>query len=184
MILRVVGYGDPLLRRQSEDIDENYPNLKELIENMFETMHQSNGVGLAAPQVGLNINLFVIDSSEIKDNKFPLRKVFINPEIIEFEGKEFVYEEGCLSIPGIHENVTRREKILINYLDENFEEHEEYYDGYNGRVIQHEYDHLIGKLFIDHISPLKKRLLKRKLNDIITGTVDVDYPMKFLGRKK
>jgi peptide deformylase len=184
MILRIIGYGDPLLRKKSVDIEPGYPGLHELIENMFETMHTANGVGLAGPQVGLNINIFVMESTHFKDYKDAMKKVFINPEILEFSGKKYAYEEGCLSVPNIHEDVIREEKILINYLDENFEEHEEYYDSYNARIIQHEYDHLFGKLFIDRIAPLKKRLLKRKLNDIITGNTDVDYPIRFFGKTK
>jgi peptide deformylase len=184
MILRVIGYGDPLLRKESEEIEPGYPDLKELIQNMQETMKASNGVGLAAPQIGLNIMLFVIDTREVKNNNKPLAKVFINPEILEYSGKRYAYEEGCLSIPNIHEDVVREEKIRIWYQDEQFNEYEEEFDGINARVIQHEYDHLFGTLFIDKISPLKKKLIKRRLNEIINGTADVDYPMKFYGRAK
>lgn len=184
MKLRIVAYGDPLLRNISEDIEPGYPGLEELIPNMFESMKVSNGVGLAAPQVGLSIKLFVIDSTDVKNIKDGMRKVFINPEIIEYSGKRISYEEGCLSIPNIHEDVLREEKIRIWYQDENFNEFEEEFDGTNARIIQHEYDHLFGKLFIDKISPLKKKLLKRRLSDIINGTVEVDYPMRFYSKSK
>jgi peptide deformylase len=184
MKFKIVAYGDPLLRLTSEDIEPDYPGLHELIDNMFESMKESNGVGLAAPQIGLNIKLFVIDSTVLKNNKDGKRMAFINPEILEFTGKRYSYEEGCLSIPGIHEDVVREEKIRIWYQDENFNEYEEEFDGINARIIQHEYDHLFGKLFIDKISPLKKKLLKRKLNDIINGTVEVDYPMRFYTKSK
>jgi len=179
MILRVIAYGDPLLRKQSDDIDKNYPELKELISNMFETMYSSNGVGLAAPQIGLNINLFVIDTTQIENFEKGVKKVFINPQLKLISGKFWKYEEGCLSLPKIRENVEREEKVIINYLDENFKEQEEEYDEINARVILHEYDHLEGLLFIDKISPLRKRMIRKKLEDIKTGTVDVDYPMKF-----
>jgi peptide deformylase len=184
MKLKIVAYGDPLLRNVSQDIDSDYPGLNELIKNMFESMKESNGVGLAAPQVGLNINLFVVDSTEVKNNSNGIHKAFINPEILEYSGKRYTYEEGCLSIPNIHEDVVREDKIRIWYQDENFNEFEEEYDGINARIIQHEYDHLLGKLFIDKISPLKKKLLKRKLNDIINGNIEVDYPMKFYTKSK
>ena len=184
MKLKIVAYGDPMLRQESEDIEPGYPGLEELIANMFESMKESNGVGLAAPQIGLSIKLFVIDSSEVKNIKDGRKKVFINPEILEYIGKRASYEEGCLSIPNIHEDVVREEKIRIWYQDEHFNEFEEEFDGINARIIQHEYDHLFGKLFIDKISPLKKKLLKRKLNDIINGTVDVDYPMRFYSKSK
>lgn len=179
MVLRVIAYGDPMLRKQSEDIDKDYPNLNQLIEDMFETMYESSGVGLAAPQIGLSINLFIVDTKQIKDYKNGIRKVFINPIIEELAGEPWEYEEGCLSLPKIREEVSREEKVLISYLDGNFEEHIEWYDDINARVILHEYDHLEGILFIDKIAPLRKRLIKRKLSEIISGTVDVDYPMKF-----
>jgi peptide deformylase len=179
MILRVVGYGDPLLRKQSEDIDKDYPELERLIADMFETMYASNGVGLAAPQIGLNINLFIIDTTLIDDNKQGIKRAFINPYIVKEEGDEWAFEEGCLSLPKIREDVLREEKIVMNYLDENFVEHEESFDDINARVIQHEYDHLEGVLFIDHLSAMKKRLLKKRLNEIVNGSVEVDYPMKF-----
>ena len=184
MKLKIVAYGDPLLRNISEDIEPGYPDLGELILNMFESMKVSNGVGLAAPQVGLNIKLFVVNSTEVKNIKDGIHKAFLNPKILEYSGKRYSYEEGCLSIPNIHEDVMREEKIRIWYQDENFDEFEEDYDGINARIIQHEYDHLLGKLFIDKISPLKKKLLKRKLNEIINGTVEVDYPMRFYSKSK
>lgn len=179
MILRVIGYGDPLLRKQSEDIDKDYPNLDKLITDMFETMYESNGVGLAAPQIGLNINLFVIDTTQIEENKKGIKRAFINPIILKEEGDEYAFEEGCLSLPKIREDVVREERIVLNYFDENFKEHEETFDDINARVIQHEYDHLEGILFIDHLTGIKKRLLRNRLNEIVTGTVEVDYPMKF-----
>lgn len=184
MILKVIAYGDPMLRRMSEDIDENYPDLHLLIENMYETMYTSHGVGLAAPQVGLNINLFIVDTLQIDDFDKGIKKVFINPEIVELRGDKWEYEEGCLSLPKIREDVSRESEVLINYLDTEFNEHEEWYDEINARVILHEYDHLEGTLFIDKISPIRKRMIKRKLNEIINGTVDVDYPMRFYKRAK
>ncbi len=179
MKLRVIGYGDPLLRKTSSDIDEDYPGLKELIENMFETMYASSGVGLAAPQVGLNINMFIVDTSQIKDIKNGIKKVFINPVIVETSGEPWKYEEGCLSLPNIREEVSRDENVLINYLDENFVEHEEKYDDINARVILHEYDHLEGILFIDKISSLRRKRIRNQLNSIVDGTMEVDYPMRF-----
>jgi len=179
MILRVIAYGDPSLRRESVDIDENYPNLPKLLEDMYETMYESNGVGLAAPQIGLSINLFVIDTTKFEKYDKGVKKAFINPIIVEKKGKKWTYEEGCLSLPKIREDVDREEKVLINYLDENFTEHEEWFDSINARVILHENDHLHGILFIDHLSSLKRRVIKNKLDDILNGTVKVDYPMKF-----
>lgn len=179
MIRRVIAYGDPLLRKQSEDIDENYPDVDVLINDMFETMKAAKGVGLAAPQIGLNINLFVMDSSPVAEKDKGLRKVFINPEIIETWGEEFPYDEGCLSVPKIREDVVRNSEVKLRYFDENFVEQEENFDDINARIIQHEYDHLDGILFIDKVSALKKRLLRNKLSDISKGNVEVDYPMKF-----
>ena len=172
MILKVIGYGNPILRNQSKDIDFSYPDLNILIENMFETLKVSNAVGLSAPQIGLNINLFVLDNNNIK-------KIFINPEILETSDEEVAYDEGCLSLPDVDLEIYRKEKVLINYFDENFENHEEWFDGYTARIIQHEYDHLNGRLFIDHVTYLKKTLIKNKLNNIINGKVKVNYPMRF-----
>lgn len=196
MILPIVAYGDPVLKKEGEEIDENYEGLKELIDNMFETMYEANGVGLAAPQIGKSIRLFVIDASPFAEDDEgdepdekaqgleDFKKVFINPIIEEESGEEWGFREGCLSIPNIREDVQRKEKILITYFDENFEFHEEEYDGYAARVIQHEYDHVDGILFTDHLSPLKKRLLKKKLSNISKGDIDVDYRMRFPATKK
>ena len=182
MILTINAYGHPTLKKVAVDIDYNYPNLKQIIEDMFETMYASKGVGLAAPQVDYSIRLMVIDTIPFK-KEYPkamdMRKIMINAQIIEESGNEWLYNEGCLSVPNIHEDILRKSKIKIKFLDELFKEHIEEYDGINARVIQHEYDHLEGKLFVDRLSPLKKILLKRKLTDISKGIVDVDYKMKF-----
>ncbi len=188
MILPVVAYGDPVLRKAGIDIDKNYPGLQKLISNMFETMTNAKGVGLAAPQVGKSIRLFVVDASAFaEDNEHPelkdFKKVFINAKILEEKGEEWKYNEGCLSIPKIREDVFRKPTIRIKYLDENFAEHEETFTGIPARIIEHEYDHIEGKLFIDRISTLRRTLLKSKLNDIVKGKVDVDYKMKFPAKK-
>ncbi len=181
MILPIVAYGDPILRKKGSPIEQDYPKLDELIANMFETMYASRGVGLAAPQVGKAIQLFVLDTASFEDEKYPnLKKVFINAEILEEKGDEWEFEEGCLSVPGIRENVWRQEKLRIRYSDENFKVHEETFDGIAARVIQHEYDHCQGKLFIDYLTELKKRLLKNKLIRISKGDVDVNYKMRFV----
>lgn len=182
MILPIVAYGDPVLKKMAEEIDENYPNLKELISNMFDTMYGSNGVGLAAPQVDKSIRLFIVDASPYReDDEFlgTFKKIFINPIIVEEEGSEWDFNEGCLSIPGIREDVKRKPKVVIEYYDENFVLHEETYTGLAARIIQHEYDHIEGVLFTDRINPFKRRLLKSKLGDIAKGKIDVDYKMKF-----
>jgi len=182
MILPIVAYGDPVLRKKGANISKDYPGLDALIENMFETMYASHGVGLAAPQIGKSINLFVVDTTPFKEeeeDQAPMKKVFINAEILEETGDEWEFEEGCLSIPGIRENVWREEQLTIRYQDENFETFEETYDGIAARVIQHEFDHCQGKLFVDHLSELKKRLLKNKLVRISKGDVDVAYRMRF-----
>ncbi|MFT5156965.1 MAG: peptide deformylase [Bacteroidia bacterium] len=180
MILPIRAYGDPVLRKACDEIDPQYPNLKTLLENMFETMDESNGVGLAAPQIGLNIRLFIIDSTAMYDNeKDGLRTVFINPIITEESGKAWAFEEGCLSIPNIRENVNREPKIKITYYDENFAKHQAEFNGMTARVIQHECDHIEGVLFIDHLSALKRKLMKGKLTDISKGNVSVDYRMRF-----
>lgn len=197
MILPVVAYGDPVLKKEGIEIDKDYPDLQELIENMWETMYNANGVGLAAPQIGKSIRLFVVDASpfaeddEEEEEPDPraeglegFKKVFINPIIEEETGEEWAFEEGCLSIPFIREDVYRKEKILVTYYDENFEFHEEYFDGYAARVIQHEYDHINGTLFTDHLSPLKKKLLSKKLLNIAKGNIEVAYKMKFPTVKK
>ncbi|MBN2167142.1 MAG: peptide deformylase [Marinilabiliaceae bacterium] len=181
MILPVYLYGQPVLRKVAEEIDENYEGLHQLIEDMYETMYKSDGIGLAAPQIGLSIRLFVIDATPMEEDYPELKdfkKVFINAEILEIYGDEMDESEGCLSLPGIRENVTRQSKIRIIYQDENFVEHDETYIGFAARVIQHEYDHTEGTLFIDHLSQLKKRFLKGKLNSISKGNVDVNYRIK------
>jgi peptide deformylase len=180
MIYPIVAYGDPVLRKIGAEVEKDYPLLKQLIENMFETMYESHGVGLAAPQIGKAINLFIIDSSRFEDEKYPnVKKVFINAEILNESGEKWDFEEGCLSIPHIRENVKRHDTLLIRYQDENFETHEETYDGIVARVIQHEYDHVKGVMFVDRLSELKKRLLKNKLINISKGGIRVDYKMRF-----
>ena len=190
MILPIIAYGSTVLRKESEEIDASYLELKELIANMFATMENANGIGLAAPQIGLGIRLFIIDSSplaedeESKTTVEAVRKVFINPQIMKEEGKEWKFNEGCLSIPEIREDVYRKSDIVISYYDENFQYHEDKFSGILARIIQHEYDHIEGTLFVDYLSPLKKRLLKRKLSDIAEGKISVDYKMKFPNLKK
>jgi peptide deformylase len=196
MILPIVAYGDPVLKKEAEEIDQDYPNLDQLIEDMFETMYEASGVGLAAPQIGKSIRLFVVDGSpfaerdedEEEDPRAAgidgFKKVFINPIIEEESGKEWGFAEGCLSIPKIREEVFRKEKIRISYYDENWQLHEDEYDGYKARIIQHEYDHIEGVLFTDHLSVLKKRLLTKRLANISQGIVHVDYKMKFPNIKK
>lgn len=180
MILPIYAFGDPVLKKRASDIDKNYPDLDMLIENMFETMYQSNGIGLAAPQIGLSIRLFIVDGSlfdedEVKDFK----QVFINPVIKVENGDPWKFNEGCLSIPGIREDVLRKEEILIHYFDEKWELHKMKYQGIAARIVQHEYDHIEGILFTDRISPLRRRLLKNKLSEISRGDADVKYKMKF-----
>lgn len=178
MILPVTIYGDPLLRRESKPIDKNYPALEQLIENMYETMYSADGVGLAAPQIGLSIRLFVVDASPMGEEEPDLKdfkKVFINPQILSTNGDEWEMEEGCLSLPGIHENVWREDEVTIHYFDENWIEKTETYRGYSGRVIQHEYDHLQGILFVDHVAPLRRKMLRGKLNAITKGKVKTAY---------
>jgi peptide deformylase len=192
MILPIVAYGHPVLRKTAMDIDATYPNLKGFIEDMWETMYASNGVGLAAPQVARDIRLFVVDSSQIFDNmddeekeetSYPdapgIKQVFINAHIVEEHGDDWAYNEGCLSIPKVREDIYRAEEVTLRFVDENFNEHTKTFNGITARVILHEYDHIEGKLFIDHISPLKRKLLKRKLDDISRGAVRVDYKMLF-----
>ena len=182
MIKPVYGYGNMVLRKKAEEIDSSYENLKELIESMYETMDASSGVGLAAPQIGLPIRLFIVDARPMAED-FPegedFTQVFINPEIISFSGKPWEFVEGCLSVPGINEEVVRPSDVTISYLDENFEEHTKTFTGIISRIIQHEYDHLEGKLFVDHLNPLKKRLLRKRLVSIEKGTVPVSYKMRF-----
>ncbi|HBK72043.1 MAG TPA: peptide deformylase [Flavobacteriaceae bacterium] len=189
MVLPIIAYGDPVLRKIGVEIDEDYPNLKELIINMKETMKNARGVGLAAPQIGKAIRLFIVDTSpfgeddeldkEEQDFLKSFKKVFINPKITNEEGEQWAFSEGCLSIPNINEDVFRNEKLTIEYFDEKFKKHTENLSGLAARVIQHEYDHIEGILFTDKLSSLKKRLLKKKLTNISKGNIDVDYRMKF-----
>ena len=182
MILPITAYGHPVLRMETKEISKDYQGLQDLIANMFETMYNAEGVGLAAPQVNLPIRLFIMDATpmgdEIEEFK-EFKKVFINAYIVEEDGEEWSFNEGCLSIPGIREDVKRPERIKIEYFDENFEFHEEIYEGVPARIIQHEFDHVEGVMFTDRLAPLKKRLLKSKLNSISKGDVDVDYRMIF-----
>jgi peptide deformylase len=186
MILPVVAYGDPVLRKIGEDIDKDYPNLDKLIENMWDTMYNADGVGLAAHQIGKPIRLFVIDASpfvEEGDEDYEyvkdFKRVFINAKIVEEKGEEWGFNEGCLTIPDVHEDVYRHETIVIEYYDENWNFHSEEISGLAARVVQHEYDHIEGILFTDHLSGLKKRLIKGKLNNISKGKIDARYNMKF-----
>ncbi|TAE83987.1 MAG: peptide deformylase [Bacteroidetes bacterium] len=180
MILPIVAYGDPVLRKKGATVTQNDEGLTVLIANMWETMYASRGVGLAAPQVGKPINLFLVDTTSFEDEDYPsLKKVFINAEILEESGDLWEFEEGCLSIPLIRENVKRKSIIKIKYQDEHFNWHEEQYDGIAARVMQHEYDHVKGVLFVDYLSELKKRLLKNKLINVSKGGVQVDYKMRF-----
>jgi peptide deformylase len=193
MTLPIIAYGDPVLRKKAQPIDASYADLQTLITNMFETMHEASGVGLAAPQVGRSIRLFVVDTTEAlktlkedqEENEYnfkeeqPVRRIFINAQTISKNGTPWIYNEGCLSIPKIREDIERPDEIHIRYLDENFQPHEETFKGLAGRVIQHEYDHIEGVLFTDYLKPLKKKLLKKKLENISKGQVEVDYRMKF-----
>ena len=181
MILPILVYGDAILKKETEEISADYPELQTIITNMYETMYSARGVGLAAPQVGFPISLFIIDSTEMEDElsfEKAVKQVFINAQIIERTGEDCIYSEGCLSIPDIHENVIRKPKITIRYMDENFVEHTDTFEGMPARVIQHEYDHVLGITFIDHLSPLKKTLLRGKLNDISTGRKTTFYKTK------
>ncbi|PCI35314.1 MAG: peptide deformylase [Flavobacteriaceae bacterium] len=189
MVLPIIAYGDPVLRKVGVDIDTDYEGLETLLINMKETMENAHGVGLAAPQIGRVIRLFLVDASPFaeddeldqKERDFlaTFKKTFINAKITKEEGESWAFSEGCLSIPNIREDVFRQEKITIQYLDENFEEHTEVLDGLAARIVQHEYDHIEGILFTDKVSSLKKRLLKKKLENISKGKIDVDYRMKF-----
>lgn len=192
MVYPIVAYGDPILKREADEIDEDYEGLQQLIDDMYETMYASNGVGLAAPQIGKSIRLFVIDASPFaEDEDDPLaegcegyKKEFINPIIEEEHGDEWGFEEGCLSIPKIREEVFRKEKIRITYYDRNWKLQDEVLEGYAARVVQHEYDHVEGILFTDHLGPLKKRMLKKKLTNISKGEIEVPYRMKFPVKKR
>lgn len=190
MILPIVAYGQPVLRSVAKDIQADYPNLEQLVADMWETMYYSNGVGLAAPQINHSIRLFVVDSAQIFFNmededrgRYPdepgIKQVFINAHIDALEGKEWCYNEGCLSIPKIREDIYRTEQVMLTYQDENFIRHTRHFNGITARIILHEYDHLEGKLFIDYLKPLKRKLLKGKLDDISKGKIKVDYRMLF-----
>ncbi|MBK7181971.1 MAG: peptide deformylase [Bacteroidetes bacterium] len=196
MILPIVAYGDPVLRKMGVDIDKDYPNLQQLIADMFDTMNNALGVGLAAPQVGRAIRLFIVDTKPFAerdeddedDDEFTpeersqleeFKRVFINARIVDETGEEWAFNEGCLSIPKIREDVMRKPKVRIKYVDENFKEHDEVHEGLIARVIQHEYDHIEGKLFTDKISPLRRRMIQGKLNDISKGKVQIGYKMRF-----
>ncbi|MBN1950226.1 MAG: peptide deformylase [Bacteroidales bacterium] len=183
MIYPIVVYGSPMLRRVSTEIDKNYSDLEKLIEDMFETMQVSDGVGLAAPQIGKSIRIFVIDATPMADDDPSLegfKKAFINPRIVDENGEPWAYVEGCLSLPNIREEVKRPENVRIQYYDADFNFHDETFDGIKSRIIQHEYDHLEGVLFIDKIAPLKRKLLKGKLNDIAKGKAQTSYRTKII----
>ena len=179
MILPIVAYGSNVLRSQCKEIDSSYSNLDQLIENMFETMYAASGVGLAAPQINKSIRLFIVDTSPFKDDESPdhevCKKIFINPKITSLTGESWSFSEGCLSIPEVREDVKRLSEITIEYFDKDFNKHTETYDGLNARVILHEYDHIEGILFVDKISPLRKRMIKGKLKDISNGTLNANY---------
>lgn len=190
MILPIVAYGSPVLRKVCTDITPDYENLNKLLDDMWETMYASNGVGLAAPQINKGIRLFVIDSHQIFENqdeedkgKFAdepgVKKVFINAHIKEFDGNDWSYNEGCLSIPKIREDIMRPEEVVLEYVDENFKPHTDRFVGITARIIQHEYDHTEGKLFIDYLKPLRKKMLQGKLNDISKGKLKLDYKMMY-----
>ncbi len=179
MIYPIVLYGDPVLKKKAQDIEKDTSDLKQLVEDMFETMYQANGVGLAAPQIGKSVRLFIIDSTPTEEDESKgIKQAFVNPEIIDSEGENEPFEEGCLSIPGIREDVQRPPKVKIRFVDENFQPAEMELEGMAARIVQHEYDHIEGILFTDHISAFKKRLLKGKLTNISKGKVDADYRVK------
>ena len=194
MILPIVAYGDPVLRKEAKEIDADYPKLNELLENMYETMYAARGVGLAAPQIGLPIRIFIVDASPFADDEEltkeeqkeleGFKKTFIIARILEEHGDERAFNEGCLSIPEVREDVFRQPEIVIEYEDENFKTHKETITGIAARIVQHEYDHIEGILFTDKLSPLKKRLIKSKLNKISTGKINIDYRMRFPKAKK
>ena len=187
MILPIVAYGDPVLKKVAVEIEKDFPKLNELIANMYETMYNAKGVGLAAPQIGKSIRLFIVDGTPFsEDAETPeeaamadFKKVFINAKITSEEGDEWKFNEGCLSIPKIREDISRKSRINISYVDENFVQKKESYSGLAARIVQHEYDHIEGKLFTDRINAIRRRLLYGKLNDISKGNIDVDYKMKF-----
>lgn len=194
MILPIVAYGDPVLRKLGKSIDKEYPALESLLENMFETMYGAKGIGLAAPQIGLPIRIFIVDATPFKDDEeleleernflSTFKQVFINAQIIDETGDEWVFNEGCLSIPDVREDVFRNETVKIEFLDEKFEKHTKEFSGIAARIIQHEYDHIQGILFTDKLSSLKKRLIKGKLANISKGKIRIDYRMRFPDMKK
>ena len=194
MILPIIAYGDPVLRKLGKSIDKEYPALESLLENMFETMYGAKGIGLAAPQIGLPIRIFIVDATPFKDDEeleleernflSTFKQVFINAQIIDKTGDEWVFNEGCLSIPDVREDIFRNETIKIEYLDEKFEKHTKEFSGIAARIIQHEYDHIQGILFTDKLSSLKKRLIKGKLANISKGKIRIDYRMRFPDMKK
>ncbi|MBD0779154.1 peptide deformylase [Maribacter sp. ANRC-HE7] len=194
MVLPIVAYGDPVLRKVGKEIEKDFPKLDELIENMWETMYNASGVGLAAPQIGLPLRLFIVDATPFAEDDDltdaeqktleGFKKVFINAKIKEETGKDWAFNEGCLSIPDVREDVSRKDTITITYCDGDFKEHTETYDGVLARIIQHEYDHIEGILFTDKLSSLKKRLLKGRLANISKGKIKVEYRMRFPNMKK
>ena len=194
MLLPIIAYGHPVLKRKAEVINKDYPKLLELINDMFETMYNANGVGIAAPQIGLSVRLFIVDTNPFSEDESlsdeersqlkSFKKIFINPKILDQNGDEWSFEEGCLSIPNIRESVFRQESIKIQYFDENFTQYIESYDGLLARVIQHEYDHIEGILFTDKLSSFKKQLLKKKLLKISSGKLSFDYEMQFFKSSK
>ncbi|PHS63348.1 MAG: peptide deformylase [Flavobacterium sp.] len=194
MIYPIVAYGDPVLRKMGKEISKDYPKFDEILENMFETMYNALGIGLAAPQVGIPIRLFIVDATPFADDEefseeereflADFKQVFINAKIIEETGDEWAFNEGCLSIPDVREDVFRNPDIKIEYFDENFKKHTKEFNGIVARIIQHEYDHIQGVLFTDKLSPIKKRLIKGKLSNISKGKIRVDYRMRFPDMKK
>ena len=194
MTLPIIAYGNPVLKKVAQPINKDYPKLDELISNMYETMYNAYGVGLAAPQIGLPIRLFLVDTSPFaedpdltqaeQESLKDFKRTFINAEIVEEEGNEWAFNEGCLSIPDVREDVFRQPKVKLKYQDENFEEHVEVFDGIIARIVQHEYDHIEGVLFTDKLSSLRKRLIKSKLTNISKGKIKVDYKMRFPLMKK
>lgn len=194
MILPIIAYGDPVLRKLGKSIDKEYPALESLLENMFETMYGAKGIGLAAPQIGLPIRIFIVDATPFKDDEeleleernflSTFKQVFINAQIIDETGDEWVFNEGCLSIPDVREDVFRNETVKIEFLDEKFKKHTKEFSGIAARIIQHEYDHIQGILFTDKLSSLKKRLIKGKLANISKGKIRIDYRMRFPDMKK
>ncbi len=193
MIVPIYGYGESVLRKVGKEIDKNYPNFPEILQNMYDTMYNARGVGLAAPQIGLDIRLFVVDTTPFADSDDVskeeaalldgFKKTFINAEILKEEGSIWAFNEGCLSIPDIREDVYRHDKVTIKYFDENFVEYTETYSGLIARVIQHEYDHIEGVLFVDKIAPIRKKMITKKLGNIMEGKARPDYRMKFAGIK-